>query len=142
MSSTMGTAFGKLPRRCLVAISHADAALMRMSFVPSVIIRRAASDNRALPPSHQMNALVSGNTPTANRPLAGVGRKEVVGNIQFVFHCPELSFARRLAEDESRDRLAAVGNNHIFACLDPSQQFGQLDLGLMDIDDGHGFQIP
>ena len=64
-SRATASAFGSLPRRCLVAISQADAALINTSFASFSIARRAASDNRSLPASHQRNAWVSSRSRNA-----------------------------------------------------------------------------
>lgn len=54
--------------RCLVAISHAEAALTKMSFVGSAIARRAAGDRVSSPASHQSRACVSSSSRNATDP--------------------------------------------------------------------------
>ena len=52
----MTAAPGNLPNRYLVAISQAEAALMKTSFSGSAIAARAASDNAWSPARHHRNA--------------------------------------------------------------------------------------
>jgi len=56
VSAAMTAAPGNLPNRYLVAISQAEAALMKTSFSGSAIAARAASDNAWSPASHHRNA--------------------------------------------------------------------------------------
>ena len=58
-SRAISAASGNLPSRCLVAISHAEAALISTSFDWSPMARRAAGGNRRFPASHHKNAWVS-----------------------------------------------------------------------------------
>ena len=63
-SCATSSAWGSLPRRCLVAISHAVAALTSTSLASFSMAERALADNRLLPASHQRNACVSSGSLT------------------------------------------------------------------------------
>ena len=91
----MSDAAGSLPRRTLVAISHAEAALTTIVFCFSSINRRTESGSEELSVIHQIRAWVSSercnrNYSQASSSSGGRGSKNSGPISTFPFHAPGL----------------------------------------------------
>ena len=99
MSLASAAAPGILPRRYLVAISQADAALISFSLASSAMAPRAATGSWSLPASHHMNAWVSSSSrktqfSQTESSVSGSGSKKLSSITIRSFHEPNCGFPR------------------------------------------------
>src|SRR4051794_40830347 len=114
---------GNLPMRCFVAISQADAALMKMPLASSAIAVRATAESAASPESHQSRAWVSSSSCMLLFPRClfllrqgfGKFRSDADDSMQRPEPAPG---QRRLVRHEFGDRLLATRQDDLLTGFD------------------------
>ena len=141
-SAAKASAPGSFPRRTLVAISQAEAALTNTSVSKEERMDRAFLESFASSMAHQIRACVSMRT---RRPLFPCGQffgrqrlEERGAEFKFSLEYAELPLFRwRLNRNQAHYRLLPPGNHDLFTAFGLCDKARKVCFGLMDCSERH-----
>src|SRR5712691_2164026 len=132
-SAATSIAPGSLPRRALVVISHADAALTMTLLISAPMAVRAFRDRRRSPSSHQSSAWVSSRSRTSLPAIELFRRQrleEGAGDRRTSSHRAEPPPRRcRVDPRQPHDGRLAARDDHFVAGLRALDQLRQVGFG-------------